>query len=206
MRTKIVVVDDCSKDKRKCVDICSGFKELEISVFRVHNDLPWNHRAARNIGFFESDSGWILAVDIDTIPDLGSFSRALPKLNITEKAFFLVNRIELGTKKPLGIHHDTYLISKENYWLTGGFDENFCGRWGFGKIWFRDAKRLLSQRILLSCYVMHSQKSDPLDSQTNLLRKRTILQMLAVEFTRFSQRLVGVPRRKTLTHPYSRVF
>lgn len=199
---ELVVVDDGSEKVGECEAICNEQPMVATRVFRVLVDIPWNHRAARNIGVHEADSPWVLAIDIDTLPALSQTLMMLPSLNIEDKSFYLFNRVEEGSRKPLAVHHDTILISKRNYWFVGGFDENFAGVWGFGKLWFADAKKKLRPIVLWNVFVTRTTNVNPLDSQTKLKRDRPWAVRTKVLLTRLSQRLIGKPERKILSVPY----
>lgn len=202
---EVVIVDDASRVPLDVQKISRDHGSLQIRPFRVLNDIPWNHRSARNIGVHESSGTWILALDIDTLPDIEMILEKIEILDTDAHKFYLLNRVEFGTKKPLPIHHDSFLITRSNYWKTGGFDENFAGMWGFGKTWFHDAKVILKHEILWDTFVVRFKEEDPLDSQTELPRKRTFGNILKVAATRLMQRLIGYPQRKVLDSRYAPV-
>lgn len=202
---EVVIVDDASKLPLDSQTIASYSSSLQIRAFRVLHDVPWNHRSARNIGVHEGLGTWILALDIDTLPEVTTILEKIKFLRTDEPKFYLLNRVEYGTKKPLPVHHDSFLITRNNYWRTGGFDENFAGMWGFGKTWFHDARRILKAETLWDCFVVRFKEEDPLDSQTELPRKRTFRNVLRVAVIRLTQRLAGYPRRKVLSAQYAQI-
>lgn len=111
---RVVIVDDGSPD---ALGSLPG-----VDVYRVEEDIPWNQPGARNLGFQESE-GWIICADIDHL---------VTKKNIDE---LLKLKKEKGTIYYLG-REDTeswnlYLIHKDDFDTLGGYDEDFCGNYGY---------------------------------------------------------------------------
>ena len=201
---EVVIVDDASPTGFDAFEVVKDFLEtLNLRLFRVNEDITWNHRSARNIGFYEMSGEWGLALDIDTFPILESLFRNESSFRYAKRTFFLLHRVDEISKKPLGVHHDTYLIRKSDYWSIGGFDENLAGMWGFGKLWFRDAKKKLRSDLLWGARV---ERRQDLDSQTLKPRKKTFRSRVYVARIRFLQRIIGRPERQILTFDYERVL
>lgn len=200
---EVVVVDDGSPlgfEAKPVVDSVKG--GLSVRVLRVLIDVEWNHRSARNIGFNEITGIWGLALDIDTLPELTNLFAHRQELDASESALFLFNRTDAETRKPLLIHHDTYLIRKDDYWRTGGFDERFSGMWGFGKTWLTEAKKFFSVEILWEVTVKRFSSGD---SQTKARRRKSIRNRLYVFAVTLSRRVLGLPTKRVLTFEYKEI-
>jgi predicted glycosyltransferase involved in capsule biosynthesis len=122
--TRVVIVDDCSPEPLNVET--NGFLD-GIDGYRIEDDIPWNQPAARNLGFQESE-GWIVCADIDHL---------VTKENVEE---LLKLKKEKGTIYYLGREDDNswnvYLIHKDDFEKIGGYDEDFCGHYGYDDILF----------------------------------------------------------------------
>lgn len=118
-KTRVVIVDDCHPEPLG--------KLKNIDVYRVLDDIPWNQPGARNLGFQES-KGWIVCADIDHL---------ITKENVEQ---ILNLKKEKGTVYFLGREDDdswnVYLIHKDDFEKIGGYDEDFCGHYGYDDILF----------------------------------------------------------------------
>ena len=111
---RVIIVDDCSQTPLKSLE--------SIDVYRIDEDIPWNQPGARNLGFQEAE-GWIICADID-------------HLVTRENVDALINmKKEKGTIYYLGredtIGWNLYLIHKDDFEKIGGYDEDFCGHYGY---------------------------------------------------------------------------
>ena len=73
----IIVVDDGSPMK----PAEEVFKDVimpssSVSLYRIQEDIPWNHGGARNLAFTEMEEGWagayVLQPDLPLLPSCGS--------------------------------------------------------------------------------------------------------------------------------------
>jgi predicted glycosyltransferase involved in capsule biosynthesis len=154
--TKVVIVDDGSPEPL----------EIEgIDVYRINKDVPWNQPAARNIGFKKSE-GWIVCADIDHL---------VTKENVKE---LLKMKKEKGTVYYLG-REDTnswnvYLIHKDDFEKIGGYDEDFCGHYGYDDIdfLFRCQDNLKVKEVReIKVKVFAKESSSRLDRDTKFNRR-----------------------------------
>jgi hypothetical protein len=111
---RVIIVDDCSPEPLQSLE--------GVDVYRIDTDIPWNQPGARNLGFQESE-GWIVCADIDHL---------VTKRNIDD---LLKLKKEKGTIYYLGredtIGWNLYLIHKDDFEKIGGYDEDFCGHYGY---------------------------------------------------------------------------
>ena len=111
---RVVIVDDCSQTPLKSL--------VGVDVYRIDDDINWNQPGARNLGFQESD-GWVICADIDHL--------------VTRENIDAILRMkkEKGTIYYLGredtIAWNLYLIHKDDFEKIGGYDEDFCGHYGY---------------------------------------------------------------------------
>jgi glycosyltransferase involved in cell wall biosynthesis len=144
-RLSIILVDDGSQDKPALPVIkTTGDLGLNLKLYRVMTDIPWNQHGARNLGANVAPKGnWLFLSDIDhTLPAM-----VIPKLmdkNLDKNSFYTFKRLtayrsglgdveyELmlnkdGKSKP---HPNTFLMTKKLFWKAGGYDEDYCGCYG----------------------------------------------------------------------------
>lgn len=138
----VIVVDDHSK-----VPVEEVFEDHDTAkLYRVDADIPWNRSMARNLGAQQAKTDWIIHVDTDHIlpPECaarllehplnaGSWYR-FPRFRVG-KADDTRNKDDLPRDCECGQireHVDSYLITKANYWRTGGYDPDYAGCLGGG--------------------------------------------------------------------------
>ena len=157
VRNKIefLIVDDGSQ-KEQAFQVAKDYVDsLNLSLYKIHADIPWNQGAANNIAFKESKNDWVLRTDIDY------FIKENELLGIKEaytdgRCADEKSRVPVFHEKyvywfwtylaedfpPYNIiqgwyedgtvddHPNTFLVHKEMYWKTGGYNEYFCGNYG----------------------------------------------------------------------------
>lgn len=133
---EIIVVDDGSPDfPCKAPQRTNG---VDLKILRIEEDIPWNCAGAANLGITEAKYDWILHVDMDKgISPLNAdrfleldFSDPLVKY-WPRWVFSSVNARGVVKKMASVIHCNSYLMNKETFWKTGGYDEDFSGNYGY---------------------------------------------------------------------------
>lgn len=158
----VVIVDDGSPEPAIDVPRPDGLPTL--SIYRVTEDRPWHQHAARNLGAHVAKGPWLLLTDMDHVltPDNASaLFRRLRLLN-DHTAYFL-HRIEADTGLPTRNHDgrpkphpNSFVMTRDLYWLAGGYDEDFCGIYGTDGLFktrlFEVAERSFLKRVALTRY------------------------------------------------------
>lgn len=98
------------------------------NVIRIDKDIPWNQPAANNLGF-RNIWGRVLRMDIDHYFKLEDFPK-IHELAKTVKTNELYHFKRI-TKRGLNKHRNIYLTWVSNIQLIGGYDEDFCGNYGY---------------------------------------------------------------------------
>ena len=129
-QVEFILVDDCSEQ----TPIYKPTK-LNLRVFRVITDLPWNQAGARNLGAFNAAGTWALFFDIDQRFILEPMEAVLSSLNrMDPKAmnyFRIKELIDITVNKPLQYHPNTFLVKLEMFKKFGMYDEDFVGHYGY---------------------------------------------------------------------------
>lgn len=142
---RVILVDDGSPTwpAQTVLDAVGG-PPFPIELYRIEEDIPWNHGGARNLAFTQMQEGWALLTDIDHVLPLESVCSLLTKqLNVN--CIYIPSRYRvLGALdwKEIEPHSDSFILTREMFWKVGGFDESFSGYWNGVSHLFR--KHLLS--------------------------------------------------------------
>lgn len=124
---RVIIVDDCSPEPLKSLE--------SVEVYRIDTDIPWNQPGARNLGFSLSE-GWVICADIDHLVTKENIDDLL-KLDKEKGAIYY-----LGREDEPG--WNLYLVHKDDFEKVGGYDEDFCGHYGYDDTLFNMmAKRKL---------------------------------------------------------------
>ncbi len=164
-RLKVILVDDGSQ--KPALDVIRSHwgddPMLDLQLYRVLVDIPWNQHGARNLGAQVADEGWLFMTDIDHTLPLESVRWLLDQQKVNEHYFYTVRRMtavrngngEVAFEPMLNKddmpkpHPNTYLLTKAMFWAAGGYDEDFCGTYG-GDGPFRRHLNQVSKHCLLS--------------------------------------------------------
>ena len=128
------IIDDCSKLKATEVLSDVDLSDIDLSIYRVKEDLKWNIAGVRNLSGQECKTEWMVILDMDCfVPE----ETAIGMLTLSEKggnnAYKFTRRVVENTSHPK--HGDPHpaicLIRKEDYWNVGGCEEDLVGRHGF---------------------------------------------------------------------------
>lgn len=111
---RVVIVDDGSKTPLKSLP--------GVDVYRIEEDIPWNQPGARNLGFSVSE-GWIVCADIDHLVTKENVD-ALLKLKKEKGTIYYLGREDADS-------WNLYMIHKDDFEKLGGYDEDFCGHYGY---------------------------------------------------------------------------
>lgn len=153
---KTVIVDDCSKEPLGPLD--------GVKVVRITDDIKWNQPGARNLGFHISD-GWILCADIDHLVTKENMEQ-LEKTELKRGCVYYLGREDTNSV-------NIYVIHKDDFEKIGGYDEDFCGNYGYDDIHFYNkCVRLLEvhelRHIKAKVYAKESSSEGVRDSTHNL--------------------------------------
>lgn len=158
---RVILVDDGSPEPAMDVILEVGHTD-RLLVLRILQDIPWNRGGARNLGAHVAETKWIVHVDIDhllpaecagqllaTDPD-SRFWYRFPRYrrgraDETRRKDAIPEDQEFGQIHP---HIDSYLIRRDLYWKTGGYDEDYSGCLGGGSPFLKRLQRMAPVQIL----------------------------------------------------------
>ena len=115
---EIIIVDDCSPSE-PAMDIVSDFKHLPISVYWVTEDLGFNGHGCRNLGVSQAETEWVFLSDVDQVISPTAMNQMLTKMRSAPMNTFV------GATAGGLPAYNTYAIRREDYMMSGGYDEEF---------------------------------------------------------------------------------
>ena len=149
---KIIIVDDGSvKDpaENHLKDVDVG---IDIELYKIHEDIPWNQDGARNLGMTRVE-GWCLMTDIDHVLTYDNADKILNYdydkqfyYTLGEKEVHYILNVKTILNRPP--HPNTYIIHKDTFWKTGGYNENYRGYYGTDVFFSNDLKLISKHKHL----------------------------------------------------------
>jgi hypothetical protein len=159
---KTVIIDDCSIEPLGSID--------GIRVARITDDIKWNQPGARNLGFHICE-GWIICADIDHLVTKENMEQ-LKNTNLRRGCVYYLGREDTNSV-------NIYLIHKDDFEKIGGYDEDFCGNYGYDDIHFYNKCTILLEvhelrHIKAKVYAEESSSEGVRDGNHNLelMRKK----------------------------------
>jgi hypothetical protein len=153
-KINILIVDDGS-EIFPAIDVINKFtnlqSELNITLYRITIDIKWNQPEANNLAISKIETEYFVRLDIDHFFDETNIKNLL-KLNPQKNEFYSFNRISVSTNNEIEVkrpHPNSYLMSKKNYDIIGGYNEYFCGNYGDDIDFLPRAEKIL-KRVLLN--------------------------------------------------------
>jgi len=205
--TEIIVIDDCSPNHQAvdAINLKILNKRISFRLYRVMENIPWNWIACRNIGAHHAAGDWLLMTDIDHIvtPRL---LHHLHKMPVETNHFYVPSRVDAPkmheNPKP---HPNSYFMSKQFFWLVGGYDESYSGVYGTDGIWRRRCEAM-GKRVMLDIPLIQYLPEQVPDCRSALPRKSDEQRANVLAVTRAKEVTGQADVIKTLTFPYERVL
>lgn len=127
----IILVDDGSPPPECAVDVPRPAGLPALTIYRVHDDIPWHQHAARNLGAHHAPEGWLLVTDIDHLVTATALRDVLAFLGTASPCgIWTLARVSAPQGTPYHPHPNSYLLTKATYWAAGGYDEALTGVYG----------------------------------------------------------------------------
>lgn len=165
---ELVVVDDGSPAAPATFP---GKLPCHARLYRMDVDIPWNQDACRNLAVAEASTDWVLMTDMDHVPSEQLLKRAMTgRLDAADAyTFARVTAPHLTAYKP---HPNSWLMTREMYARTGGYDERYAGVYGTDGM-FRGRVEAAALRIipLKEPLIRYPREVIPDASTTTLVRK-----------------------------------
>ena len=115
-----------------------------MRLFRVKNDIGFNSHGTRNLLMNQTTTDWNILSDIDRkYPDSTLKSIHKNEINLTKTRYYSFWEIRKSSPDRFSVNE--YMVHKETFWKTGGYDEEFVNI-HFGDRYFLDTLRKVAKR------------------------------------------------------------
>ena len=142
---EFLIADDCSEQPLQLRRY-----GLPLRLLRITTDIPWNMAGAKNLLHAQSTAPWLLFFDVDNRvkpEQLGQLCAMLDQLDT--KTIYMFPWILDGAEQEQP-HINTFLIHRDTLESMGGFDEDYCGHYGYEDVLFHHlAERRGLPRVLM---------------------------------------------------------
>ena len=140
---KFIIVDDGSPNFPAEALLGEFDSEFLIELYRIKEDIPWNHGGARNLAFDRMEEGWAVLTDIDHVLPQESICSLLTMDLRLEMVYIPARYLKRGPLEweEISRHSDSFILTREKFWQVGGFDEDLAGYWNGVSGPFRKALR-----------------------------------------------------------------
>lgn len=139
----IIVVDDAGEPP---VDeaFCKRFPGVNLHVFRILDDIPWNQPGGRNLGMHRADPQWTVMLDPDMVfsqTQMRKLMTAAGKMRRREVLRYGLRHMNEPERAVDMSSPNTYLIHREDFLAVGGYDEDYSGHKGWSDVQLLDVLR-----------------------------------------------------------------
>lgn len=169
---KFIIIDDCSSITLESLIKEVDFKDLDLRLYRVDEDLYCNIPGAMNLSAKECTTEWILFLDMDTLIDKKMAEQLLEIVKKNQrKTVYKFNRITENKKdnRYHKIHPKVCLIRLKDFWDIGGYDEDLVGHYGLtDPLFFYRAKGKIDTVFCKNIFIHHYDKGE-----ANIVRDMT---------------------------------
>lgn len=142
-RLTVVIVDDGSPDNTALDNVQPC--DYDLQIYRILVNKPWNQNGARNLAMHVAPDGWCLVTDFDHVLERDQAASAFQWRRHGGEYYIPARRLA-ESHEPYKRHPNSYILTKELFWRTGGCDEDFCGTYGSDST-FRRAIAAAGRRV-----------------------------------------------------------
>lgn len=137
---ELMFINDGFEDDGLFQDTLNTYKDrLNITAYRVNEDLGFNSHGCRNLGMLKSKTHWNMMLDMDVY--MGKYLVEEMLTRELDESIFYVFKVEFNYKDnpkdythidPKEIlkwvaHPNVWLMTKPCFWSSGGYDTEFTG-------------------------------------------------------------------------------
>jgi hypothetical protein len=146
---EFILVDDFSDTEYKLPP-----NDLNIRLFRVTDDIPWNQGGARNLATIHATGAVAMFIDIDQHIKIEFLERLCASIeNIQRKTihFFKSNPplINIQNGQELSHHPNSFFVNLKDFKAHVHYDEDFAGHYGFEDIFVMRAWEKAGNKLTL---------------------------------------------------------
>jgi hypothetical protein len=213
---RLLIVDDGSPEPAE--PVVRAHPISKAMLYRIDVDIPWNRGGARNLGSTEAKTPWLMHVDIDHVLPYENVIALLKLIGTLQHGkWYRFRRFRMGaadetrgkdkadpkaTFVEIKPHIDSYLISRDLYWRTGGYDEDYSGCLGGGSPFLRRLETFAPVEVLDIALHVYTRHVVPDSSVVSLSRDTS-------EYSkrrRVKEKMGNTVPKNPLRFPWSRVL
>jgi hypothetical protein len=145
---------------------------LNYTLIRIEDNIPWNQPGARNIGVTHTQSERIILTDLDIIFPENLLSQLLDFYPPQHAIFKFKTVSNLQVIQP---HFNVFFMWKDTFMRTKGVDELFSGQYGYDDVFFYFLNKALGVKFYLfkNSNIVHREHKEKTTSQHNSLVRDT---------------------------------
>ncbi len=163
----VIVVDDGSpRPARLPADA-----PFPMRLFRIHVDIPWNWLAARNLGAYHAEDGWLLLTDMDHVVPASTLDAVVWGAHDPTVVYAFSRVAHTGAVLPP--HSASFLMTRKMFWRIGGYDERLSGVYGTDGLYRKRLSKAAEMRVLTDQLIRYEGVDD---ASVNLERKTVAMQ------------------------------
>jgi hypothetical protein len=146
---EFILVDDFSDNDYKLPP-----NDLNIRLFRVTDDIPWNQGGARNLATIHATGAIAMFIDIDQhikIEFLERLCASFENIQRNTIHFFKSNPplINIQNGQELSHHPNSFFVNLKDFKTHVHYDEDFVGHYGFEDIFVMRAWEKAGNKLTL---------------------------------------------------------
>lgn len=163
----LIVVDDGSPNAPAVLPPALGF---EARLYRMKADIPWNQDACRNLAVEQAADGWLLLTDMDHVPSVELVDRIV-RGKLDPRCAYTFGRVSAPDLSPYKPHPNSWLMTRDTYRRTGGYDERYAGVYGTDGMFAKRLRAVAPVRALAEVLIRYPREVIADASTTTLTRK-----------------------------------
>ena len=140
---ELILVDDHSP--HALASFIEG--HLNMRIFRIDDDIPWNQPGARNLGVIYSRSDKIVMHDVGQCLPQRTLEKIVEMADPSKRIYKFVGVSERDASVKLPSHPNTLFMSRARFLRYYGYDEEFAGHYGREDTCFTRLQRRFGARI-----------------------------------------------------------
>jgi hypothetical protein len=134
-KIKIFIVDDGSQIEPALNYINNYLELLDITLYRIDIDIPWNQAETNNLAFENINTDFLIRLDIDSYFNYENLNSIL-NLNIDNKSIIKFNYRSATTNELVGGEHPNVFLINKHVYKKYKYNEYFSGNYGYEDIDF----------------------------------------------------------------------
>lgn len=125
---EIIIVDDGSPERTRFEEHWID-TNLNIKLYRITTDIPWNECGANNLGVKVASNEWIFRSDVDwSIPN--NTIKNIMNIELCKDSLYMFCGMNFVSKERVSYPPNIFVMHKETFWKIGGYDEDTRGHYG----------------------------------------------------------------------------